>query len=545
MIRVRVLALGAAAAAAADRHQRSVGHPGTSTSRHRTPALFVVTMPAHSTRRPPSRLPARLRRPRAARRERRGHRCFPRRRGGAARNILTLACQLDEDGDGVVVAGVRESTQLLDIAAFAREFDQLVDRIAVTLRGGLAQRSKIVRHRPLLSSLPPERSPPCTLRPPGSSLLLPILCHCSPCALSLGPPGGGSMVSAMHMSDGLVDAPTALGCSGCVAVARRREWRMARPAPTSTTRTAPMAGLVAAFVFAVQMLNFPVLPGASGHLLGGALAAILVGPWVGRALRDDRAAWCRRLLFADGGLTALGANITNMALVGTSTGYLVALVAARGSRAGAGRASPRVAFVAALRQHRRWRPARSCSSTRSAARAERRSARCWSRWSALHVLIGVGEGLITAATVGAVDRGAARPRLPAARARADAVDGPAAEVSRRDTPTTSRFLAGSRRSGRRAAARRRSVATSPARTRTAWTRSHCGLQSSRRGGRGVDGSASRRTPPSPTTRAPARRLRRRQATTAHRTRRGRRRDRHARGSRAGCSGCSPASAPHE
>src|SRR6185503_11259954 len=83
------------------------------------------------------------------------------RSGEAAqlRNILTLACQLDEDGDGVVVAGVRESTQLLDIAAFAREFDQLVYRIAVTRRGGLAQRSKIVRHRPLLSSLPPERSP--------------------------------------------------------------------------------------------------------------------------------------------------------------------------------------------------------------------------------------------------------------------------------------------------------------------------------------------------------------------------------------------------
>ena len=68
-------------------------------------------------------------------------------------------------------------------------------------------------------------------------------------------------------------------------------------------RTAPMAGLVTAFVFAVQMVNFPILPGASGHLLGGALVAILVGPWVG-PLCIAIVLVVQALLFADGGLTA-------------------------------------------------------------------------------------------------------------------------------------------------------------------------------------------------------------------------------------------------
>ena len=66
-----------------------------------------------------------------------------------------------------------------------------------------------------------------------------------------------------------------------------------------------MAGLVTAFVFAVQMINFPILPGASGHLLGGALVAILVGPWVG-SLCIAIVLVVQALLFADGGLTALG-----------------------------------------------------------------------------------------------------------------------------------------------------------------------------------------------------------------------------------------------
>ena len=87
-------------------------------------------------------------------------------------------------------------------------------------------------------------------------------------------------------------------------------------------RTAPMAGLVATFVFAGQMMNFPVGAGTSGHLLGGALAAVLVGPCTA-VLCISVVLLVQALFMADGGITALGTNITLMALVGVVVGWLV------------------------------------------------------------------------------------------------------------------------------------------------------------------------------------------------------------------------------
>ena len=81
----------------------------------------------------------------------------------------------------------------------------------------------------------------------------------------------------MHVPDGFLDAPTSLGTAAVAAVDVGLALRGARR--ELDDRTAPLAGLVAAFVFAAQMLNFPVGAGTSGHLLGGALAAVLVGPW--------------------------------------------------------------------------------------------------------------------------------------------------------------------------------------------------------------------------------------------------------------------------
>ena len=124
----------------------------------------------------------------------------------------------------------------------------------------------------------------------------------------------------MHVPDGFLDVPTSVA-TGAVAVAgvslalrgARREL---------DDRTAPMAGLTAAFVFATQMLNFPVGAGTSGHLLGGALAAVLVGPWTA-VLCLSVVLLVQSLLFADGGITALGTNITLMGLVGVVVGWLV------------------------------------------------------------------------------------------------------------------------------------------------------------------------------------------------------------------------------
>jgi cobalt/nickel transport system permease protein len=209
---------------------------------------------------------------------------------------------------------------------------------------------------------------------------------------------------AMHMSDGLLNAPTSL-LFGAVAViglafattGARRDL---------DDRTAPMAGLVAAFIFAVQMLNFPVLPGVSGHLLGGALAAILVGPWAG-ALCVTIVLVLQSLLFADGGLTALGANVTNMALIGTAVGYIVAVALRKLAVKNRG-GLVAVAFIAAfvntviaslgfvLEFAIGGDPAFALGGVAATV-------------IGVHCLIGIGEGIITALTVGAV--AAVRPDL--------------------------------------------------------------------------------------------------------------------------------------
>jgi cobalt/nickel transport system permease protein len=202
---------------------------------------------------------------------------------------------------------------------------------------------------------------------------------------------------AMHMSDGLVNAPTAavfglVAAVGLAIAANRAQVDL-------DERTAPMAGLVTAFVFAVQMINFPILPGASGHLLGGALVAILVGPWVG-SLCIAIVLVVQALLFADGGLTALGTNITNMALVGVFTGYGVAYalrrVAAR-SRGGL----LAVAFVAALVNTVVAALAFVAEYAVGGSGAAGLGT-VFALMAGLHVLVGIGEGIITAATVGAV-----------------------------------------------------------------------------------------------------------------------------------------------
>ncbi len=124
----------------------------------------------------------------------------------------------------------------------------------------------------------------------------------------------------MHVPDGFLDAPTSVATGVVAAAGIAVALRGARR--ELDDRTAPMAGLVAAFVFAAQMLNFPVGAGTSGHLLGGALAAVLVGPYTA-ALCLAVVLLVQGLLFADGGITALGTNITLFSVVAVGTGWLV------------------------------------------------------------------------------------------------------------------------------------------------------------------------------------------------------------------------------
>ncbi|MGW7079554.1 energy-coupling factor ABC transporter permease [Streptomyces sp. NPDC054871] len=235
----------------------------------------------------------------------------------------------------------------------------------------------------------------------------------------------------MHVPDGFINAPvsaaTGLIAAGAIAVSLRGARR------ELDERTAPLAGLVAAFIFAVQMLNFPVAAGTSGHLLGGALAAILVGPFTG-VLCVSVVLLMQGVLFADGGLTALGVNITDMAVVTTVVAYL--------TFRGLVKVLPRTrrsitasSFVAALISV----PAAAIAFTFLYALGGTTDVSIGKVATAMvgvHVLIGIGEAAITALTVGAVI--AVRPDLVYGargltqklklRVGGELVDAPAAEA---------------------------------------------------------------------------------------------------------------------
>ena len=123
---------------------------------------------------------------------------------------------------------------------------------------------------------------------------------------------------AMHIPDGFLSAPVAgagfVLTAAAVAVAVRRTNR------TLGERSVPLMGVMAAFIFAAQMMNFPVAGGTSGHMLGGALAAILLGPWAAIIVMTA-VIGVQALIFQDGGLAALGANVFNMGVVTVFVGY--------------------------------------------------------------------------------------------------------------------------------------------------------------------------------------------------------------------------------
>ncbi|CAL9504093.1 Cobalt transport protein CbiM [Streptomyces sp. enrichment culture] len=205
----------------------------------------------------------------------------------------------------------------------------------------------------------------------------------------------------MHVPDGFIDAPTSavtgVAAAGALAVCLRGARR--ELGGTGGERAAPLAGLVAAFIFAVQMLNFPVAAGTSGHLLGGALAAILVGPCTG-VVCVSVVLLMQGVLFADGGLTALGVNITDMAIVTTVVAYAVfrglVKVLPRSRRS-----VTAASFVAALLSV----PAAALAFTLLywiGGTTDVAIGRVATAMIGVHLLIGVGEAAITALTVGAV-----------------------------------------------------------------------------------------------------------------------------------------------
>jgi cobalt/nickel transport system permease protein len=124
----------------------------------------------------------------------------------------------------------------------------------------------------------------------------------------------------MHIPDGFLTNRIAVSLdvvSGASILYAARRIRM-----DFSSRMVPIMGVLAAFVFAAQMLNFPILGGTSGHLIGGSLLAILLGPMVG-SLTMTTVIIAQALVLEDGGLIALGANIFNMGAVTCFSGYAI------------------------------------------------------------------------------------------------------------------------------------------------------------------------------------------------------------------------------
>ena len=123
---------------------------------------------------------------------------------------------------------------------------------------------------------------------------------------------------AMHIPDGFLSLPVSLFT--WIASLVLISLSLKRVENEYQERAVPLMGVCAAFIFAAQMINFPVPGGTSGHLLGGTLAGILLGPWAGTLVMVV-VFIVQAVLFQDGGLTVLGANIFNMGLIGTFGGY--------------------------------------------------------------------------------------------------------------------------------------------------------------------------------------------------------------------------------
>src|SRR6185312_2539730 len=127
------------------------------------------------------------------------------------------------------------------------------------------------------------------------------------------------VASSMHIPDGFLSTPVwaTLDVVSAPAVA----WVARRAQRETQHNRIPLLGVMGAFVFAAQMINFPVGPGTSGHLVGGALLAIALGPSAA-AMVMTAILSVQALVFQDGGIMALGANVFNMAIAGVLAGYL-------------------------------------------------------------------------------------------------------------------------------------------------------------------------------------------------------------------------------
>jgi cobalt/nickel transport system permease protein len=207
------------------------------------------------------------------------------------------------------------------------------------------------------------------------------------------PLGASIGIQPLHAPDGFLTVPVALGMwvatIAVLVIAVRRTNR------TLDERSVPLLGVMAAFIFAAQMFNFAVIGGTSGHLLGGVLAAVLLGPWAGTLVMACVVA-VQALLFQDGGLLVMGANIFNMGVIGTLGGFALyrVLVSLLGSeRRGRIPAAAMAAWVAVV-------AGAAAMAVQLAVSGFIALEVTLPVMLGVHALIGIGEAIITAAAIG-------------------------------------------------------------------------------------------------------------------------------------------------
>jgi len=199
----------------------------------------------------------------------------------------------------------------------------------------------------------------------------------------------------MHIPDGFLSTATLVttgvvsvgGVANAVRIANKKLGE----------KHIPMMGILAAFIFAAQMLNFPVAGGTSGHVIGAALVAILLGPWAAVIIMSV-VLFAQSLIFQDGGLLALGANIFNMGVVAGFSAYYIYHI--MGSLLGDNSRSKLVAgFIAA------WASVLLASvacAIELAVSGTSPLSVVLPAMAGVHALIGIGEGLVTVAVVSVV-----------------------------------------------------------------------------------------------------------------------------------------------
>lgn len=201
----------------------------------------------------------------------------------------------------------------------------------------------------------------------------------------------------MHIPDGFIDPKTSAAFAAASVAGVTLALNGAKR--QLNEKSAPLAGLTAVYVFAVQMLNFPVAAGTSGHLLGGALAAVLVGPFAA-SLAITVVLLIQGFLFADGGLSALGLNLFNISIISVWVGYGIFLIIRKvlpKKKSTLALAAAIAAFVSV--------PASAAGFVLQyaiGATATYSTSTVFAAMIGTHILIGIGEAIITFLTISAV-----------------------------------------------------------------------------------------------------------------------------------------------